>query len=40
MIKFHEFGSIDYCLCTVLVSCTMMHSLEKDVYVRYGNKYI
>jgi len=35
MIKFlDEFGSIDYCFCTVLVSCTVMYSLEKDTYIR------
>jgi len=35
MIKFlDEFGSIDYCLCAVLVSCAVMYSLEKDTYIR------
>jgi len=34
MIKFlDESGSIDYCVCTVLVSCTVRHSFEVKRYV-------
>jgi len=35
MIKFlDESGSINYCLCTVRVSCEVMYSLGKDTYTR------
>jgi len=40
MIKFvDESGCINYCLCTVFVSCTVMYFiLKKYTYVLFGKK--
>ena len=40
MIKFvDESGRINFCLCTVFVSCTLMYFfLEKYTYVLFGKK--